>query len=307
MMIEHRITLDNLRLERYLKKVFPHVPHSIWHKWMRKRLLKVNKARIPQDYVTKQGDMLYLPVSFDTFEEREKVPPRINEKTLALLQDSILYEDKDVLVINKPQGLSVQGGSNVKDCVDFYMNEILPGQSEPLRLTHRLDKDTSGCLILAKNHEAARLMTQAFKDQEVSKTYYAIVVGTPGKRKGVITESIGKMMGDQKEMMSIHANDRQEAITLYEVETSLSNGLSFLRLEPKTGRTHQLRVHCAQVLDCPILGDGKYGGAKAQCLPRRATIKLHATKISFESLSGKGTIEVEAPMPLDFEGFLRRG
>lgn len=306
-MIEHKISANDIRLERYLKKTFPHIPYGTWQKWLRKKLLKINGAKIPADYVTKEGDSLFLPNGFETFEEELKVPPRINPKTLSLLKDSVLYEDQDVLIINKPQGLSVQGGSNVKDCVDFYMSELCPKNKEPLRLTHRLDKDTSGVLILAKHLEAARQVTQAFKDHEIEKTYHAIIVGIPHKKKGVMTESIGKMMGAQKEMMSIHAPQALEAITVYEVIEPLSNGLCLIKLMPKTGRTHQLRVHCAEVLNCPILGDGKYGGAKAQCLPRRATIKLHASRISFEKLSGQGLIEVEAPLPADFEGFLKRG
>ena len=211
-----------------------------------------------------------------------------------LLKNTI-YEDKHILVINKPINLAVQGGNKVK----YSMDNIINIDSEiTYRLTHRLDKDTSGLLILAKSEKSAKKITKLFKDKKINKTYIALVTGVPPKKHGVINLSIAKKkQKNGKEMMQIVRNEPklQSAITEYEVIDRAAKKLSLLMIKPITGKKHQIRIHLTS-LDTPILGDGKYGGKSAFIDNLSNKIHLHAYKINIENYYGK-TLDITAPMP----------
>jgi 23S rRNA pseudouridine955/2504/2580 synthase len=248
--------------------------------------------------VLAEGDTLTLPDQLWTFESDGNPKPHLFPKTLTLLKQSILYQDTHMVVLNKPQGLAVQGGSGQTDHLDLYL-EALGSSASPLRLTHRLDQDTSGVMLLAKTLQSAQMLTKAFQEHLVRKTYLAILVGIPPKRQGTIRAPMGKQRGVLKERMSTKADETQPAVTEYEV-LHIKEGFSLVALRPLTGRTHQLRVHCAEVLKCPILGDFKYGGRQAQPFERRLNLKLHAWKIQVDPSVGVDPQTFEAPLCEDF-------
>ena len=202
------------------------------------------------------------------------------------LQDSILYIDDDLLVLNKPGGIAVHRGKGTTDDLESHFPEL---GLEPLpRLAHRLDMDTSGCLVLGRSDEAMTLLGRAFARCKVAKTYWAIVHGAPLGTEGVLSQPLRKLAGPEGGRMRAVA-DGPAAITHWRLLQSLEGGLSWLELKPETGRTHQLRAHCAH-LGCPILGDRLYGPPGD-----RPPLFLHARHI--ELWIRKEPLDVEAPLP----------
>jgi len=197
-----------------------------------------------------------------------------------------VFEDKNILVINKPINLPVQGGSKVKISVDQLLNP----KDKPVqyRLTHRIDKDTSGLLILAKTELAAKKIANLFKDKNIHKTYLTIVVGKPPKYSGKINSPIYNENSGSK-----------DAETHYEVIDNVGNELAFLAAYPITGRKHQIRIHLNKI-NCPILGDGKYGGRRAFKSNLRNKIHLHSYKIELPNYFGR-KLSLTAPLPKEFK------
>lgn len=289
-----------VRFDRWVKKTYPRVSFSELQKWLRTGQVRVNKKRIKTSYILQKGDTVRFPPQFanveKTFSKDSK--PTGNRKTRSLLQQSIVYEDASCVVINKPQGLAVQGGTSLTDYVDLYLDHLLEGQEEPLRITHRLDKDTAGLLILAKTQESARYYTSAFEKRKISKVYHAVIVGRPKHYAGDIDLPIGKMRGIEREKVSSKADVVDDALTEYrELAYDHERNLTLLKLCPHTGRTHQLRVHMLEGLGFPILGDGKYGGKEAHPLDDDdTTMHLAATGLEFTSATG-APVRLNLPLP----------
>lgn len=244
------------------------------------------------------------------------------------LINNIIYQDKHILVINKPINLPVQGGNKVKYSIDklittrFNLETLekkhLRGREATLRqtksgvwgnrssdfdpgifyrLTHRIDKDTSGALILAKSEKAAQKITKMFQDKKVYKTYLALVVGVPENKVGIINKPIVKTkMPGGKEVMQVGKKDKntKQATTKYKIIDQLGDKLCLLEIEPITGRKHQIRIHLASI-GIPILGDGKYGGKKAFIGNLSNKIHLHSYKIFIENYFGK-PLSIKAPL-----------
>jgi 23S rRNA pseudouridine955/2504/2580 synthase len=205
--------------------------------------------------------------------------PNNHFKIKSELLKNKIYEDENILVLNKPANLAVQGGSKVQVSVDQLFD---------YRLTHRIDKDTSGILILAKNQKIAASLIEKFKFKKIWKTYLAIIVGRPKKLRGKISLPI---YNEHK--------GKQAALTEYEVIDYVSNELSFIALYPITGRKHQLRIHLKNI-NCPILGDGKYGGKEAFKNNLHNKIHLHAYKIEIDNYLGK-KMTFTADIPYKFK------
>lgn len=287
------------RFDRWVKKAYPRVGFAVLQKWLRTGQIRVNKKRIKGDYTLQNNDIVRFPPQFIELQSplSQTSKPTGNKKTKSLLQQAIVYDDESCVVLNKPQGLAVQGGTNLRDYIDLYLGSLLEGQEEPLRITHRLDKDTAGLLILAKTQEAARYYTKAFQSRNIEKIYHAVIVGIPKQKTGTIDLPIGKLYGADREKMSSTAEHVDPAQTDYQVMgVDREHGLSLVALRPYTGRTHQLRVHALEGLGFPILGDGKYGGKAAHpplpedMLPLHQdelTLHLCATGLSFKNLDGK--------------------
>ena len=205
-----------------------------------------------------------------------------------------------MIAIDKPAGLAVQGGSGQRRHLDAMLEALRFDAPEPPRLVHRLDKDTSGVLLLARSREAARALTEAFRDNRAEKTYWALVLGVPPKAVSLIDLPLEKLPGPLGERMEPAADVGRPAVTLQALAAQSGRELAWLVLRPLTGRTHQLRVHCA-ALGHPILGDGKYGGRAA--FPKRGPavrrLQLHAREIALPHPSDGTTLRVAAPLPED--------
>jgi len=192
------------------------------------------------------------------------------------------FEDKNLLVLNKPTNLAVQGGSKITISLD----KILNFNSEiKYRLLHRIDKDTSGLILLAKNEKYAKIISNNFKNRQIEKTYLTIVVGKPPKRFGSINIPI-------KTENSV----AQRAETKYEIIDNLANELAFIAAYPVTGRKHQIRIHLNKI-DCPILGDGKYGGKRAFKNNLSNKIHLHNYRMTIPNYYGKKPLNLKAKLP----------
>ncbi|MEQ8194379.1 MAG: RluA family pseudouridine synthase, partial [Rhodospirillales bacterium] len=226
-----------------------------------------------------------------------KVPPEVSDSDRKALLESVLYKDDDIIVINKPPGLAVQGGSKTRRHLDGMLDALRFGGTERPRLVHRLDKDTSGVLVLARTRRAASYLTKIFMTRDVHKMYWALVAGVPKQPSGEIDTALTKGKRPSGERMEAADADGKEAKTRYRIVDRAGRRAAWLELEPLTGRTHQLRVHCAEI-GTPILGDGKYGGAAAflDGVMAARKIHLHARKISLP-LAGGRTVAIEAPLP----------
>ena len=221
---------------------------------------------------------------------------------LATLKNTMIYKDENILVLNKPAGLATQGGSKIKISVDDLAEGLKFELANKPKLVHRLDKDTSGILILARTQRAATLLTRAFATGQIVKKYWAVVVGRPDHASGVIDLPITK--GDSglsnishHEKMQIDHISGKRAITNYRTLSYIGEHATLLEMTPITGRTHQLRVHAAS-LGTPILGDGKYGG-KAAFLPEFCNkLHLHAREVVIsQEVMGSQTLDFVAPLP----------
>jgi len=294
---------DGIRLDRWLKRHYPGLSHGQMEKRLRKGEIRLSGKRAKGNDRIEEGQEIRLPPMDDMREPSSNKASKaakvvkLTDEEIKELQARVLYKDDHVLVINKPEGLAVQGGSKTPKHLDAMLDVLKFDSYERPRLVHRLDKDTSGVLVLARTVKAASLLAEAFKTKEVRKIYWAAVVGTPKVTKGVVSAALAKVPGASGEKV-VHDDDfGKRAVTNYQVVDNAGKSASWLVMEPVTGRTHQLRVH-ALVLGTPIVGDGKYGGAEAFALGNDLATKmhLHARGILFRSPAGK-MVEVFAPIP----------
>ncbi|MFN7709456.1 MAG: RluA family pseudouridine synthase [Holosporales bacterium] len=295
------ITADQAsqRLDRYLKTICRGVPYARLMRALREGEVRVNGKKEAASYRLREGDEVKVPEFATPHAHSDTTPPKI--LTQYNFDELVLYEDQDMVVLNKPAGLAVQGGSKIMHSLDRLVQHWRP--QETLRLTHRLDRDTSGVLLLAKHLSSARHLTAAFKAGKIDKTYVAVCVGRPEKDKGSIDKAIKKLPGKLGERM-VTDPEGLSAVTEYHILKHGQNHLTLLSLHPLTGRTHQLRVHC-MALGCPILGDGKYAGRAAQYLDQRYPLHLHAASVRFLHPHG-GMMTIEAPLPPHMEETLQR-
>jgi 23S rRNA pseudouridine955/2504/2580 synthase len=214
-----------------------------------------------------------------------------------MLQAAILHRDDAVIVLDKPPGLAVQGGTATERHIDGLLDGLRFGNSERPRLVHRLDKETSGVLVVARTAAAAAFLTRAFREKTTRKTYWAVVVGRPKINQGRIDLALAKLPGHTGERVRPDADEGRRAVTYYGVIDSAGTQVSWLALMPITGRTHQLRAHCAAI-GTPILGDAKYGETAAHLagIPGSRKLHLHARSLAIPHPLG-GRLEVTAPLP----------
>lgn len=291
-------------IDSYLLKTLG-LPKSMVEKLFRKRQVRVGQMRAKRDQILNAHDRVQLPSSVQMItlkEEPRKQDKIIKPDVLENLSSSIVYEGADELVLYKPEGLAVQGGTKLTQALDWYLDGHLI-RGEKLYIVHRLDQATQGLLLIAKNLEAARHYGALFQEGKIQKTYLAVTCGIPKSTEGEINAPLVKGIGDQgRENMRLasqldHEGEEKSAQTNYQViKKSLKQNLALVKLYPKTGRKHQLRVHLSQVLDTPILGDGRYGGQTRRGDARIKTLFLAAVGLAFKDLKGKPqTIEIPAP------------
>ncbi len=264
--------------------------------------MRVDGARVKANLRLQAGQAVRVPPlgARAAAPQSRPVPPQ-HEADLTALRDSILHKDDSVIVVNKPPGLAVQGGSKTSRHIDGMLEALRFDAAERPRLVHRLDKDTSGVLVLARSAAAARALTAAFKHRDAKKVYWALVAGRPKPPSGRINQALAKRGGPGGEKV-VGAEGGKRAETLYRTIASVGGEsvggrISWLALSPLTGRTHQVRAHCA-LHGVPILGDGKYGGKQA--FPEGAGIArglhLHARAIELPHPDG-GVLRAQAPLP----------
>jgi 23S rRNA pseudouridine955/2504/2580 synthase len=242
---------------------------------------------------------------------------RITNADIKMMQEAVLYKDDHIIVINKPAGLPTQGGSKQLRHVDVLSEALRFGYDEKPRLVHRLDKDTSGALVLARTPAMATKLTEAFRHRNTRKIYWALVAGVPVPYLGEIKYGLVKAMGRGKggegeKMIAVHPRDvdstegAKRASSLYATLYRVGSRASWVAMEPLTGRTHQLRVHMAEI-GHPIVGDGKYGGSGQENMGDgwgaqlggviSKKLHLHARRIAFEHPVTKKELSVTAPLP----------
>lgn len=287
------------RLDRWFKKHYPALGHGGLQKLLRKGQVRVDGRRAKASHRLEAGQVVRVP---PISEEKASAGPTggytPDTAEAEALRAAVLYRDDRILVIDKPAGLAVQGGSGTHKHLDAMLDALRFGAEERPRLVHRLDKDTSGVLVLARDAAAARALTRAFRDGAVRKLYWAAVAGVPKPRAGQIDLPLGKSGGKGREKMYADAEDAEEALTVFATVAAAGKNAAWLALRPVTGRTHQLRAHCAAI-GHPILGDGKYGGKKAfpaiDGLPGR--LLLHAREIALPDPVDGTTHRIAAPPP----------
>ena len=301
-----------IRLDRWFKRHFPALGHGKLEKLLRTGQVRLDGKRAAARDRVAAGQIIRVPpLDLDPAKLPEKRAYAPNARDAKLLQAAVLHSDDDVIVIDKPQGLAVQGGTKTERHLDAMLDALRFGAKERPRLVHRLDKDTSGVLVLGRSARAAASLARAFRDKATRKIYWAAVVGVPEKRSGRIDQPLAKLPGRLGERV-VPAEDGKRAISYYRTVAHAADRVAWLALEPVTGRTHQLRAHCA-ALGTPILGDGKYGGAGAHVpgVPGTRRLHLHARALAIPHPQG-GTLVVMAPLPphmretWDFFGFEER-
>lgn len=254
---------DGLRIDRWFKAHYPGLRHGALEKLLRTGQIRVNGGRVKANRRIEAGETIRIPPISDETEAPKSPPPK--KEDADFIRKLTIFEDDSILALNKPFGLAVQGGARTARHIDGMMASLEMDGERP-RLVHRLDQDTGGLLILAKTRLAAAKLSKAFAGRDVVKTYWALCAGAPEIHQGTINLAIAKKMirvggKDQERMAAADDDDAKKAITDYMVLDS-AGPASFLALKPLTGRTHQLRVHCA-AMGNPIIGDRKYGGPGA--------------------------------------------
>ena len=298
---DETVTVDSrdgsLRLDRWFKRHYPGLGHGHLERLLRAGRIRVDGKRARSGDRVAPGQAIRVPprdeIAFPPRPAKSQPCPADH----AMLQAAILHRDEAVIVLDKPPGLAVQGGTATERHVDGLLDGLRFGNSERPRLVHRLDKDTSGVLVIARTASAAAFLTQAFREKTTRKTYWAVVVGVPKVRQGRIDLPLAKTPGRGGERVRPDTEEGRRAITYYQVIDSAGTQACWLALMPVTGRTHQLRAHCAAI-GTPILGDTKYGEAAAHLagVPGSRRLHLHARSLSIPHPLG-GRLEVTAPLP----------
>ncbi|WP_353288503.1 RluA family pseudouridine synthase [Wolbachia endosymbiont (group A) of Tromatobia lineatoria] len=286
---------DNVRLDRYIRRIFPDLKQSVIEKSLRKGLIKVDDCKAKSSDRVNSGQTITL--KHLNYIENANSDRKYNEKLVNLLRENILYEDEYILAINKPAGVIVQGGVKVKISMSDLLDQIREG--ETFKIVHRLDRDTSGVIIFARNANVARYLMEEFKGRRVKKTYLALTSGIPSKDSGTIDYPLVKKYVSGQEKVVVDENSPQNATTHFSIIAKSKHNVAYFKLQPITGRTHQLRAHLAHI-NCPILGDGKYGGKKAFIDGIANKIHLHSHSLSLKLPNNK-EITITAPITKHIE------
>ncbi len=309
-----RVVADDeadLRLDRWFKRHYPWVGHGKLEKLLRTGQVRVNGGRAKAATRLEAGQTLRIPPLGEPPAADAPPAPRIlkiDPERIEALQAAVLHKDDAVIVLNKPPGLATQGGTGLNEHLDGLLDYLRFEAAERPRLVHRLDKDTSGVLVLARTAKAAAKLTAALRKREAHKLYWALVTGVPTPRQGKIDMPLAKLPGPLGERMAGDPDAGKSAITLYRTVATAGRRAAWLAMAPVTGRTHQLRVHAA-FINTPIAGDGKYGDAEKQLtggISRK--LHLHARALRLQHPDGD-IFQVRAPMPphmlasWDFLGF----
>jgi 23S rRNA pseudouridine955/2504/2580 synthase len=291
----------DMRVDRFLVARFPQLAFTHIQRIVRKGELRIDGKRAqPNDRLVAGQKVRIPPLKLDQQRPISRNAAK-DQDDRDFLRSITLYEDKDVLIINKPMGLAVQGGSGTKRHVDGLLEALKDDEGQKPRLVHRLDKDTAGCLVIAKTRFAASTMAKSFRARTTRKIYWALVAGVPRVRQGRVSTYLAKEgdEGDSRMRVAQHGDEgASHALTYYAVVDTAAQKLAWLSLKPVTGRTHQLRAHAAHI-GHPIVGDPKYFDIENWELPGGIQNKLHllARRIVIAHPRTGKPIDVTAPLP----------
>ncbi|GAB0113021.1 RluA family pseudouridine synthase [Acidisoma sp. C75] len=298
----------DIRLDRWFRRHFPGLTQGAIAKLCRTGQIRVSGRRAEANTRLQPGEAVRIPPP--VLVAAESLPPKaekpLDARTIKDLERMVLYRDEWLIVLDKPPGLPTQGGPGITRHLDGMLDGLRFGSEERPRLVHRLDRDTSGVLLLARSPGNAAKLAAAFRTRSVRKTYWAVVLGLPVPLEGLIDQALTRRdgLGGARSAIAHPADpDAQRAITEYETLDHAGRKFSWLGLYPHTGRTHQLRVHCA-AMGHPILGDTAYGG-DIEMEVLRPQLHLHARALTLPHPAG-GTLTVAAPLPPHMEESFRQ-
>jgi 23S rRNA pseudouridine955/2504/2580 synthase len=300
---EHRILPDDdgIRLDRWFKRHRPDVPHALLSRWVRTGLVRLDGAKTDPAERIATGQVLIVPEADAPRATHPRARTRrpLSAEEQALAETMEIHRDAAAIVLNKPPGLATQGGTGTSAHVDGLLDAYMGEDGVRPRLVHRLDKDTSGALLIARTPGAAAKFSRSFSGRTARKTYWAIITGVPSIEQGQIDLPLAKQPGSGGEKMHVDEESGQPSRTRYRVIERAGNHAAFVELQPLTGRTHQLRVHMAAI-GHPIVGDGKYGGKEAfltGAISRK--LHLHSRRLRIDHPDG-GKLDVTAALPDHF-------
>jgi 23S rRNA pseudouridine955/2504/2580 synthase len=286
------------RIDRWLRRRYPHLSQGQIEKLIRTGQVRVDGARVKASDRVSPGQSVRIPPLPDA---APRLPPGMNPKDVDFIRSLVIHRDNDVIVLNKPAGLAVQGGTNTVRHVDGLLDGLIFDAEKRPKLVHRLDRDTSGCLVLARHPRAAAFLGEAFRDRDTDKIYWAIVVGSPRPKVGELRSWIRKAPGPRdadREMMvsALQSEDGAvHAVTQYAVISAAAQHAAWVALRPVTGRTHQLRYHMAE-FGHAIAGDPKYKCDRPTPNGLDRQLLLHARALRLPHPSG-GELNVMAKLP----------
>jgi 23S rRNA pseudouridine955/2504/2580 synthase len=289
---------DGIRVDRWFKRHYPHVTHVLLQKLLRKGEVRLDGKRADAGTRVAAGQSIRLPPQVVHAKDERPQKPKVEpQKPMGSLADRILYMDKQVIVLDKPAGLATQGGSGLTKHVDGMLDSLKFEKPTRPKLVHRLDRDTSGVLLVARTAQAASGLAQSLALRDTSKVYWALVAGVPKQKHGIVKAALAKegTRGKDERMTVSEDEDAKFALTEYAVMGTAGTEFAWVAARPITGRTHQIRVHLAS-LGTPIVGDFKYGGTDSRGRGDIADkLHLHARSIDIGRPDG-GRLQVTAPL-----------
>jgi 23S rRNA pseudouridine955/2504/2580 synthase len=301
---------DGARLDRWFKRHYPALGHGALEKLLRTGQVRLDGKRAKAGDRLSTGQALRLPPQLESVHkaaaEKSTYPqaerPHAGEQKRTFAESLVIHQDSSVLVLNKPSGLATQGGSGLTEHVDGLLDLLTFGKKQRPRLVHRLDRDTSGVLVIARTAPAAAKLSRSLAQRDASKIYWALTRGVPQPHRGSIKLALAKQggqgaHGNEERMVAVERNteDAKFAITDYAVVDHAGQEFAWVAAKPVTGRTHQIRVHLAS-LETPIVGDFKYGGVEARGRGEiEDRLHLHARSIDIAHPDG-GRLRVTAPL-----------
>ena len=280
---------DGMRLNRWFMKYYPKLSLGHLQKLLRTKQIKVDGKRAETSLKLSVGQEVRIP-PLHLDEVSIHMANKVSKKDAEFIRSLVIYKDENIIVLNKPSGIAVQGGTNTSFHIDGMLEALCLGEEEKPKLVHRIDKDTSGILVLARNRKTADSLTKAFREHKLPKTYITLVRGCPKKMQGEIKAPLEKV--GEKVMVS---DGGKPAHTLYEVIDNVGEKFALISASPLSGRTHQIRAHM-EYLGTPIVGDAKYYGKERQRFANIADkLHLHAYKIDLSILYNRKMI-IKAPI-----------
>lgn len=293
---------DGQRFDRWVKKRVPAMPYGLAQKLIRKGAFKIDGKKAKADVKLAAGQQVRIPPYQLDEQKGEPSKPRVSDKDAAFVRSLVMYDDGDIIALNKPEDFAVQGGTGQKRYLDAMLPALVDDKGVVPRLVHRLDKDTSGILLLARSAKMAKALGELFKSRAMRKIYWALVRGLPDPRAGTIKAHLIKAGGVNQERMVVDPDNGKYSQTEYAVIDHAHKQAAFVAFWPRTGRTHQIRVH-AELLGTPVVGDRKYSGRHyedplepldAQGVPD--ILHLHARRLVFEHPFTRKTVDLTAPL-----------